>query len=137
MRMTGTKNGCAMGGTRSMRRKSCTSVTSMTMPAMTSGRGRSGARRKTATRPAAGRGARQRLRVLETRPGVEHDDLLVLADPAVAPQPLRGCERRGALGAHQHPFGFAGGAHGGTDVVVADRHGRASRLAQRLQDDEV
>src|SRR3989442_621698 len=45
------------------------------------------------------------LGVFQPGAGVEDDDLLVLADPPIAPQLPGACDRRTAFGAYEHPFG--------------------------------
>src|SRR5437773_2647684 len=81
--------------------------------------------------------ALEELGVFQPGARVEDDDLVVLADPPIAPQ-LRGArDRRASLGADEHPFRSAGGPHRLRDLSLADRDRDPVRLAERFENDEV
>src|SRR5205823_5858957 len=79
-------------------------------------------------------GALKELRIFESGAGVEDDDLFVLADPSLAAQ-LRRCGDRGSpFRTDEHPLRPAGALHGGLDLPLADGHGDAGGVTERLGD---
>src|SRR6266566_4030052 len=81
--------------------------------------------------------ALKELGVFQPGAGVEDEDLLVLADPPIAPQLPGACDRRTAFGAYEHPFGPAGRAHRFCDLAFAHSDRDPAGLAQCFENDEV
>src|SRR5690606_18113014 len=83
------------------------------------------------------RRGRYGLGVLDARARVEQEDALALADPAAGPEPFRGREGGGTLGADEEPFVACQSTLGIQDLLVGHGDGAPARLRDGAEHQEV